>query len=169
MKKGFTIVELVVVTSIIALMSTLVMANYRVGGKTLALQRSAYKLTQDLRGAQEMAMSAQEVSGSVPYGFGIYFDQTSPEYYKLFADLDGDKAWDGEGENIEIFQLEKEVQISGLSPTSAFSIVFTPPDPIVWINGVSSGAESRINLSLKDGSGEQRTVFINTAGLITIE
>ncbi len=55
-----------VVISIIILLSTFFIANYRGGEKQFALKRSVHQLAQDLRRAQEMAMSSQKT----PDGFG---------------------------------------------------------------------------------------------------
>ena len=77
-ESGFTLTELLVVASIIILFSAIVLANYQTGNKQFALQRSAHKLAQDIRRAQEMAMSAKECEpcgNVVPPGYGIYTQQ----------------------------------------------------------------------------------------------
>lgn len=133
--KAFTLIELLVVTSIIALLTALILPNYRAGNQSLALQRSAHKLAQDLRRAQEMALSSQEFNGEVPQGYGIYFDISDPARYVLFADLNNDQAYtvllDGVVEDV---LLEKQAEIGSLSTGSYLTVTFTPPDPIVTIN-----------------------------------
>ena len=47
--KGFTLVELMVVMAIVAIITSAVLLNYRVGNERLALYRSANKLVQDIR------------------------------------------------------------------------------------------------------------------------
>jgi len=128
--EGFTLIELLVVTSIIVLMTVLVLPNYRAGDQQLELQRAASQLTQDLRRAQEMALSSKEFVGKTPYGYGIYFNQSQPGQYILFADLDGDQFFDS-GDEVEIWQLSEKVQISELLPGNPLTIVFIPPDPTV--------------------------------------
>ena len=76
--KGFTLIELMIVTLIVALITAIVLINYRVGNRQLALNRSANKLAQDIRRAQEMAMSAtacEPCGGIVPPGFGIFLEK----------------------------------------------------------------------------------------------
>ena len=73
---GFTLIELLVITAIISLMSALIIPNLRFGEEQFAVQNSAHKLAQDLRIAQEMAMSASEFNEIIPQGgYGIYFEK----------------------------------------------------------------------------------------------
>jgi len=152
-----------VVTGIIILLSALVLPNYRTGESQLALQRSANKLAQDIRRAQEMAMSAKEFEGVVPPGgYGINF-QTNLTSYILFADLNNNKVFDS-GEAIETLSLERGVKISNLSPASPLTISFTPPDPTVNIN--PSNSLAIITLS---NNGQTKIIKVNKAGLIYVE
>jgi len=152
-----------VVTGIIILLSALVLPNYRTGESQLALQRSANKLAQDIRRAQEMAMSAKEFEGVVPPGgYGINF-QTNLTSYILFADLNNNKIFDS-GEAIETLSLERGVKISNLSPASPLTISFTPPDPTVNIN--PSNSLAIITLS---NNGQTKIIKVNKAGLIYVE
>jgi len=137
--------------------------NYRTGESQLALQRSANKLAQDIRRAQEMAMSAKEFEGVVPPGgYGINF-QTNLTSYILFADLNNNKVFDS-GEAIETLSLERGVKISNLSPASPLTISFTPPDPTVNIN--PSNSLAIITLS---NNGQTKIIKVNKAGLIYVE
>ena len=164
-KDGFTLIELLAVTAIITLISAIVQPSYKSSNKQLALQRSVSKLAQDLRRAQEMAMSAKEVFGVIPYGFGIDFKNSWLDYYILFADLNNNHHRDAADQDMETIKLESKIKISNLSPASFFSVVFAPPDPVTWINDSSSGVEAQITLSI-DGSTDNQTIFVNNAGLI---
>ena len=165
MSKGFTLIELIVVTSIIVLLTALILPNYRAGDRQLSLQRSAAKLAQDLKRAQEMALSSQKFNNEVPAGYGIYLNKNQPFQYILFADLDNGKDYDA-GEAVEILQLEKQIQISSLSPLSPLTIVFTPPDPQIYISG---GNEARVILCIKTDLTKTKSVIVNKAGLIAVQ
>jgi len=162
--KGFTLVELLVSIFIIVLMAGIILANYRVGGQQFALQRSANKLAQDIRRAQQMAMSAKEFQGMVPIGYGIRFAQDYNKYV-IYADCgnyttqcttyhcydgpgpltgsDDDPDWvgtpcNGKGEKVEEVTLESGITVDLASNWGRAMlmarVVFIPPDPSVHIN-----------------------------------
>lgn len=170
--KGFTLVELLTVIAIISILSVLVLPNYRAGEKNLALQRSAQKLAQDIRRAQQMAMSAKEYQDKVPAGYGIYLKQ-GDNYYLLYADTNptqGNEKYDGGDEVVEEIYLEKRVYIKNVQPAS-LSINFKPPDPETKISG-SGGSETNlatITLSLETEQTKEKKIKVNKAGLIYVE
>ena len=175
MRNGFTVIEITVVIFIILIFASITLLNYRRMEDRYALERATHKLAQDLRRAQEMAMSAREITIEarriVPTGYGIHFDKASwPNYYHLFASLD-DNRQRGEGryQDLEpqIF-LEKGVRIEKLYPGPSFSILFTPPDPTTWINGRSTRAQAIITLSLEVDPAKRKSITVNNAGLIEI-
>jgi len=165
MSKSFTLVELLVAVGIIILLTALVLPDYRAGERQFALQRSASKLAQDLRRAEEMAMSAKEpptAPDTFKGAYGINF-QTNSSNYILFADLDNDQIYDS-GEEIETLPLEKKVKISNLSPASPLTISFTPPDPTVNINP----SDSLVTITLSN-NGQTKIIKVNKAGLIYVQ
>ncbi len=133
--KAFTLIELLVVVAIIMLMTILILPNYRLGDNQLVIQRSAHKISQDLRRAQEFAISVKEFNGSVPQGYGIYFDLDERDRYIMFADLNGDQAYSGSGEKAEEITLEGHAALYSLSPVtsgSSLTVFFVPPDPTIY-------------------------------------
>lgn len=183
--KGFTLIEITIVVTIIALLGTIFVANYRGGERQFALKRSAHKLSQDLRGAQEMAMSSQTTPlefGPETFpkgGYGIYFEEGADSYI-LFADCDGDGLYDGTGgslscvaateitpypEKIEEIFFEEGISIDSLFPVSPnISLTFFPPDPILIIKPTSNSASVVLSFD-----GQTKTVSINSVGLIDVD
>lgn len=161
--QGFTLIELVVVTSIIVLLTALTLPDYRIGSQQLALQRSVHKLAQDLRKAQEMAVSVKEFDGQTPTGYGIYLDRDEPGKYILFADLDGDQKYSGVSEKVEEINLEKNIEIGELNPIasdSSLNISFLPPDPVTIFNPDAAQASIKITIeSIGIQSPQYRYVF----------
>lgn len=168
MNRGFTLIELLVVIGIITLMAALILPNFRLGDKSLALARSSSKLAQDLRRTQNLAISSQKFSGAVPAGYGVYFTLGQPTQYILFADLDGNKTYSGAGERVETITLENQIKISSLSPVSgsALNIVFNPPDPSVFFTPDASVAQITVEAI---GASRQKSVQVNKVGLISVE
>lgn len=158
MQKSFTLIELLVVTSIIVLLTGFLLPNYRAGDRQLALQRSIHRVAQTLRTAQEMAMSSKEFLGSVPAGYGIYFDDSQPGQYILFADADGGQDYDS-GEEVEVATLESGVEINTLSPSSPLTILFMPPDPTIvfYPDAASVSITIEMTRALEEGVAYQYT------------
>ena len=153
-QKAFTLLEITVVIAIIGLLAVIVLANYRGGEKQSALLRSAHRLAQDLRQAEEMAISSRKTpegceqieEGVFPKGgYGIRFEKDSDSYI-LFADCDSEGDYDDsgsafyceEGENgaepglgnslneiIEEITLEEGIKIKKLQVDS-FQVDFLP-------------------------------------------
>lgn len=195
--KGFTILEITVVISIIGLLAVVILFSYQGEGKQFALSRSAHQVAQKLRQAEEMAMSSQKTPAGWIYGegifpkggYGIHFaiDSENPEnyYIYLFADCDGEGDYDNSGsassceegesgassslnEIIENITLEEGIKIKSLSPVSVLDITFTPPDPKVTIFN-SDEPEATIVLCLKNNDSICRTIKVYKTGLINIE
>lgn len=178
MSKGFTIIEFLIVISIIGIFSAITFPNYRSTQQQLALQRSASKLAQDIRKVQEMAISAKECPPSIcggsepiiPPGYGIYLKQGDSDYL-LYADINpaaGNEKYNAGDALVKTIPLEKGVKINDVSPAS-MSINFKPPDPKVRISGTGGNfAEAEITLGVKNTSFEKK-VKVNKAGLIYVE
>ena len=172
---GFTLIEILVSISIISILTILVFSNYYSGRRQFALQRSAHKLTQDLRRAQEMAMSAKKSPlGNEPKtGYGVFFEENEKEY-KLYADIDSNEFFTSENDEIvETIKLEKGVHIKEINSNSSpkkISVNFKPPDPTVKIKFLVGGAnEAIITLSLVTDDSKTKTIKINKVGRIEIE
>lgn len=160
-QKGFSLIELLTVIAVIAILSSIIFINYRNYGKKFALERSAYKLAQDIRRAGEMAMSAQECARgalcvppfSVPSRYGVYIHAPSENLYVIFADVDDNGVLKYPSPNectedvkIETIYYEKDViakeqgvtgsGCSGSLPPSGqrrLHITFKPPSPDIEI------------------------------------
>ncbi|KKQ96572.1 MAG: Pilin assembly protein [Parcubacteria group bacterium GW2011_GWC2_39_11] len=169
-ENGFSLIELLTVMAIMGILAVIVLPNYFVMQKRLALSRSVQKLAHDIRRAQEMAMSANEEPGcsagypDYKFSYGVYFSLSAPDSYKIFADCDSNKDYNSPADKIvNTITFEKTVTLSNLSPVVAGSlgIVFTPPAPAVTISPNSSTAE----ITITNGN-ENKSVKINMAGLI---
>lgn len=166
-QKGFTLVELLVVSGIVIFLSGIVLVNYRAGDEDFRLQRSAHKLAQDIRRAGEMAMSAREFQGSFPEGgYGVQVKLSENTSYILYADKNGNETFDGQDGEVERIFFEKGVFIKSLSKNN-LSVNFRPPQPKIAIIGGSSSAS--ITLALKSDPAKTRIIEVNAAGLIEVE
>ena len=190
---GLTLIELLVVISIMMTMTAVVFVNYRPGNQQLALNRSASKLAQDIRRAQEMAMGSR-VEGACGPGFegsyGIKFSRLPPVFpgpnlYILFADCNDSGNYDAGDEIIEGVTFEQGVVFDRVKyrypPGSwlpvgvgveTIDIIFSPPDPersISTINPLLNNAPEQMLRIKLDSSGQFKNIYVNSAGLIYVE
>lgn len=187
-KKAFTLIELIIVIGIIGILSVITFPGYRSAQQKLALQRSANKLAQDIRRAQEMAMSARKLpGGGAPPdgGYGTYINKFENDRYYIYADISGNQRYSQIGDQIiETIYIEKgikieEVELDG-SPaiTGDASINFRPPDPIVDLkdgSGAPYQQKATITLCIKEAKAScfdivnTKIITINKVGLIYVE
>lgn len=181
-RKGFTLVEIIVVLAIMAVLSTLIFNNYSRSKQQLALQRSAAKLAQDIGRIRQRAISTKqcpECGGPAPKtGYGIFLDATSGknENYLLYADTSGENEFYTAADTVlETIELEKGIIIYkiNVSPPNNVSINFKPPEPEIKIK-YSGVEQNKIDITLciegtACGLGDTKVIETNTAGLINIQ
>ncbi len=175
-RRGFTLIELMTVSSIIIIMSVYVAANYHQGNRELGLGLAAGELAQNLRRVQEWGYSAHQIGGVSYTGYGI--DLVADEaVYIIYTDDDASGRYTDSGDTVrETIALENDIEIGEIKPcgpddscaeVSSLSVNFIPPDPGTMISDSSGNKydEATISLHLKDDS-RTRYVAINRAGLI---
>ena len=171
-KGAITLSEMLVVVAIIGILATVILVNFPVFKKQLALQRAASQLAQDIRRAQEMAVASEECpnppcdADEIPAGgYGIHLKkvpdpQTS---YVLFADRGTppnpppDQKYGPGNEQIgNDINFESGVKIKDLldendSSTNHLNVIFTPPDPTVRLtnqNGAPGDLGKQISIKI---------------------
>ncbi len=192
-EKGITLIEIVVVIFIIALFSSILLVNFPKIRRQFALTRAVYKMSQDLRRAQDMGLSGQRIEGGDVKGYGVYINLTSlgNKKYIMYADMNDDQRYTGQLqevcgqqqgqqqgaedciiETINLSQAESGVIINSIKvPTDVqqVDINFKPPNPTVTITSLSSGNRVQIIFALESDLLTYRTVSVNTSGLIEIK
>lgn len=153
---GFTLIELIVVIAIMAVLSTLLLANYRGGQGQYVLEETFQLLVSNIRRAQNLAMTSLEQNGQVPYGYGIYIPDVNS--YLIFYNQSNDNDYQVGSIDLEVINLSNQITIN---PTDK-SIFFVPPEPTTYINGLNSGSQS-FTLT-KDG--QNKTITIYSSGRI---
>ena len=159
---GFSLIEMMVVISIILILVVLILANYRGSQNRYALAQAAQKLISDLRKTQNMAISG----AGIYKGYGIHANSNST-FYTSFGDSNDNQRFDGGDTALETINLPAKIKILSVFPSSGgLDIAFRPPAPITYINGQpTSGLSAVFTLQTDDGS-LTKTVTVTTAGLI---
>jgi len=177
-KKGFTLIEVMIVVSITVLLSGLVFASYKDSQKRYSLAQAVQKLASDIRRVQNMTISGKEIVGvcesgaSNCYGYGIYMEEEEDDSYKIYADWNNDHFFKGSDDAVvETIYLPGVIRIQSASPGNELSIFFEPPDPTTYIDG-SSGASvepAEIVLEVVGSPLLTKTVTVTSSGLIGVE
>lgn len=170
-KKGFTLVELLVVISIISIISGVMVVNFRTSEQTNKLQRSAQQVVQGLRKAQGMALFSTEVPGKCSQNiceyYGVYFNkQSMNSYYYIFVSENKTYA---SGEDIETVNLENGIIIDSLSTGTQLNVVFSPPHAFVEFNPTTT--QATITVKKEDGTCPQdcRYIKIDNKGWMAVK
>lgn len=165
-QRGFTLVEIIIVMSIISLMSVAILANYRNAEKRYLVDQTAQKLASNIRKAQNMAMSGVDMSAG-RYGYGIYIRQAD-NFYIIYADVNHNSSHQPVDLTIETIYFPEGIEIDSITPISSrIDIFFEPPDPITNINYPVPSGTGMITLKYKDTSFT-KTITATIAGLVQV-
>lgn len=180
-KNGFTLVELIVATTIVMVLTAVTVVNLRTGSSEQALLRSAQTLAFNIRKAQNLALAPQPNVGKTVCVYGIKARAASNIYALYFNDDNvgastcngiAKKRYVGGGFTppsppgvcnscIEQIYLEKGVTI-----VNAFDVSFEPPEPRSYTGGVLIGA-AQLVITLSNGT-QTRVVRVNRFGRVSI-
>lgn len=163
-RKGITLIEMLVLLGLMITLSTILLPQYLSIQKEFSLLRAAYKLSQDIRRAREMSISAQSLAGTVPPGYGIYLVEGGNSYL-LYADTSGNQAYNqGVDQIVETINLPNRIYFSDISgPSPSAGINFRGPDPIVTITGSLASIDITLGFT---GITKTNIVTVNKAGLV---
>ena len=183
--RGFTLIELIVVTGILALISGLMLANHARFGGAVLLGNLAYDVALSIRKAQVYGISVRGFgveSASFTSGYGVHFTRSSPTDYVLYADAiarngiadscpDPTNPDPASCEDVEFTTIAGGFRIadllvgppSGEVPVDSIDILFKRPEPDACIS--SNGAVTLdINGMCTSSIERTRIVFTSPRG-----
>lgn len=182
-EKGFTMVELLVVILIIAIFPTIVISNFPKIKLQFTLSRVSYKFAQDIRRAQDMALSSAQYKDSFGMpkaidGYGVYADITSlgNKKYIIYADAQpGNQQYDA------LDYLVETIDFSSTEPGVIIKEIGDVFNNKVSINLNSSNLDTKITqlkknqnnvnvvFALKSDVTSTRNVSVNKSGLVEVK
>lgn len=165
--KGFTLIEMLVVISIMTLLSSLLILYSRTGENQIILFREQARVISILNRAKSLSVQMFNAPES-PCAFGVNFSPTGT--FLIFRDLasdcrDADHKYSGTNELFEKYQLDSRIKFGELTLTN---VIFIPPDPTTLIDDGSNKIDATITLQTLDASAFLK-VKINNAGQITTQ
>ena len=168
--RGFTVLEMLVVISIIVLLSSLLILYSRTGENQVILFRDQSRLITALNRAKSLSIQLFNTP-EPPCAFGVHFSQNS---FLIFRDLAPDcqnvsHTYNDPGELFENYQLSSKIRFKQLDPQLTLTdIVFIPPDPKTLIDNDQNKTDATIILETLDGNASVK-VKVNNAGQITTQ
>lgn len=84
--RGFTLIEMVVVLSIIVVITTVAITSQSEFNKTVILANAAYDVALTLRSAETYGLGSRAVGATANAGYGLHFDRGIPGEFTVFAD-----------------------------------------------------------------------------------
>src|SRR3989344_5200796 len=193
-ERGFTVIELIVVTGIFVIVTAIVLAsNNRFGGRIL-LQNLAYDIALTVRQAQVYGISVRQFAGgNFSAGYAMYFGG-SPTTYVLFADAGTpDGLFNAaESETVESTEIARGYFISKLcapagidtdctqgTAVNRLDILFKRPEPDACISagGVSAinedgscaGGKESGRIVVESPRGDKMSIVVEATGQISIQ
>jgi len=185
LEKGITLIEIIVVIFIISMFSTVLISDFPRIQRQFALSRATYKLAQDIRKTQDLGLSGVKITDAEgnlidAKGYGIFINLAvlPSEQYVIYADKDGDNRYTSDFndyivETVIVNAVDSDLEIKEIINIndSFVSINFSPPDPITKIDTLQNNDQHRVGivLGLKSDDSVQKTVWVNTSGLIRVQ
>lgn len=182
--KAFTLLELLVSTSILIILAGFVLFSQNRAPQTYDLLNAAQRLETEFRKVQGFALATKEFPTTIPSpplgGWGIHLAMNA-NCYIIFGDKNNNGTFDpgptelanpcdaskndsaNASERFERIFLPNTVTISALSPGQIMDIVYQAPLLSMLVNGFASSGSYSVIVSNKVAS---RSVTINAVGNI---
>jgi len=152
-RRGFTLIELMVVVAIMLIMTGVIFFNYNSFNDSMLLTNSAYDLSLSIRQAQVYGTAVREGTGWTPvspidansynnfaYAYGMHFDTSDPTGFSLFVDNgSANGAYDpGVDSKLQTYVFQRGIKVEKLCvsyngapcyPVTSLDITFLRPNP----------------------------------------
>lgn len=178
-KTGFTVIEMLVVFSIIVFLASFLIFNFRTARGSLPRHQQASLIIADIRKAQALALSGANYNEVPVCGYGIHPD-TANNRYLLYSRPPADGACNPLADKNYNIATDSVVEIkafNNLSLTIAwdFDIYFELPNPVTYINDSTAADQTSVVDILQTGEtgscpGSVCTrITVYTSGKIDVE
>ena len=85
--RGFTLIEMLVVVSIMVIITTIALLGQTSFNRSLTLTDTAYTIAFSVREAQALGLSSRTFASTQNAGYGVHFASGTLNAYSLFADI----------------------------------------------------------------------------------
>lgn len=186
-RRGFTLIELMVVLAIVAAVTATVLTSQSSFNKTLILANTAYDIALTLRSVQTYGIGNRAVGGAVGAGYGLHFQRGTLGTFTVFADTfpspscetpdckPGNKTYEnGSDAFVQTYTLGNGMTISNFCAfsggwsceSSSLDIVFARPNPDAFISANGS-SYSAACVTISSPQGGAKYISVASSGQIT--
>ncbi|MDD3006898.1 MAG: type II secretion system protein [Candidatus Pacebacteria bacterium] len=180
-KKGFSLIELLVVLAIMTIMGAIVVPKYASNKNAQAMKYAKTQIVNDIRYVQTYTLNTKKFPDGSPSpigGYGIHF-QKDKDYYTVFGDKrhavdpnylydDSYPAGSADYEFYEQIDLVDGVHISKLTvngtEVDSVDYVSTPPYGKIFIAELNTNVE--LEITYMNSADDTGVVKANSSGLI---
>lgn len=181
---GFSLIELVAVTGIIVILSSIMLANNAKFGGAITLRNVTYDIALSMRQAQTYGIAVRKFgagAGSFGAGYGMHFEITSPNGYLMFADAVAANGLYDAGESVESFTIHGGYHLKDLCATQTgggselcglekLDVLFQRPDPDAYIRANSlSTLYERARIIVESPRGDRLAIIVELTGQISVQ
>jgi hypothetical protein len=182
---GFSLIELLAVTSILIILSTIILSNNAKFGGAITLRNVAYDIALSIRQSQTYGIAVRKFGsgeGSFGAGYGVHLELASVNGYVIFADAVNPNGLYDAGESVESLTLHGGYFISDLCATESggagqeacgfqkLDILFQRPDPDAYIrvNDIPV-LYQQARIIVESPRGDKLAVIIELSGQISVQ
>jgi len=174
---GFTLIEALVVIFVIGTISSMMIVNWRKNESQYQLQRAAQEIVQNIRKAQDYALSSyrmewpSEPNGLIPRSYGVQFEEGSPTYF-IYGDSIGNIGYQNPEDIQETYTtIETGIEIDSLG-RSTLDVIFLIPEGFVSFNNPSNVSSVTITIKRTGKTCPSvycRSIIVRNTGEINIQ
>ena len=180
---GFSMIELMVTTSIVAVISSIVLFNFPSFSSKILLENLTHEIALVVRQAQVYGIGIKAVSGGSFPSYGAHFDVSNEAAGKqvlLFADADMNGIYEaGSDLVIETFEIQRGNRITNLCygtscvNADTLDITFKRPDPeaVIRADGVTGENKDVAQIAVSPPLGSDigdRFISVWSSGQIAV-